>query len=276
MWVCKEIARAPSWRHAIYLVHQFHCSLQNEDEIVSMHEFATCEYQMVIATPRLCQDVAFVPRARQDIHHIQCDPIISDSQYQEIEAAQPSVADNSKTKEDVHIILDKHVERKSDSRRKDDVTSDEEDLEQEEAGWVDETELDGYADDLESKIASLEKEMVDSFAQHAGQSDDHGDDKAPRFHLLDTEFVNGMTLKDFMSTKSLEQQLEEITKILMEKISADKPAIETKKRTYTARIQENLKAYKQKFEDNEEEDNVDDNKSWKGIPFFLNHTTACK
>ena len=225
-----------------------------------MHEFATCEYQMVIATPRLCQDVAFVPRARQDIHHIQCDPIISDSQYQEIEAAQPPVADNSKIKEDVHIIVDKHVERKSDSTPDDDVTSDEEDLEQEEAGWVDENELDGYADDLESKIASLEKEMVDSFAQHAGKSDDNGDDKAPRIHLLDTEFVNGMTLKDFISTKSLEQQLEEITKILMEKISADRPVIETKQRTFTARIQENLKAYKQKFED-DEEDQKDDNKS---------------
>jgi hypothetical protein len=225
-----------------------------------MHEFATCEYQMVIATPRLCQDVAFVPRARKDVHHIQCDPIISDSQYQEIEAAQPPVADNSERKEDVHIIVDKHVERKSDSTPADDVTSDEGDLEQEEAGWVDENELDGYADDLESKIASLEKEMVDSFAQHAGKSDDNGDDQAPRIHLLDTELVNGMSLKDFMSTKSLEQQLEEITKILMEKISADKPVIETKQRTLTARIQENLKAYKQKFED-DEEDKMDDTKS---------------
>jgi hypothetical protein len=235
--------------------------MQNEDEIVSMHEFATCEYQMVIATPRLCQDVAFVPRARQDIHHIQCDPIISDSQYQEIEATQPPVADNSKMNEDVHIVVDKHVEKKSDSSPDEAVTSDDGDLQQEEADWVDEVELDGYADDLASKIASLEKEMVDSFAQH-GKNDENGEDKAPRIHLLDTEFVNGMTLKDFMSSKSLEQQLEEITKILMEKVSADKPVIETKQRTFTARVQENLKAYKQKFRDEEEGDEkMDDNQS---------------
>ncbi|KAG2176663.1 hypothetical protein INT44_007327 [Umbelopsis vinacea] len=214
---------------------QFHCSMQNEDEIVSMHEFATCEYQMVIATPRLCQDIAFVPRARQDIHHIQCDPIISDSQFQEIEADQVN--------EDVHIVVDKHVERKSDSTSG--VTSDEGDLQQ----VVDEKEID--ADDLASKIASLEQDMKDSFAQH----DQSEDDKAPRIHLLDTEFVNGMTLKDFMSSKSLEQQLEEITKILMEKISADKPAIETKQqRQFTARVQENLKAYKQKFKDDDDEE----------------------
>ncbi|KAI8579191.1 hypothetical protein K450DRAFT_243189 [Umbelopsis ramanniana AG] len=234
---------------------QFHCSMQNEDEIVSMHEFATCEYQMVIATPRLCQDIAFVPRARQDIHRIQCDPIVSDSQYQEIEAAQP--ADPSKMNEDVHIVVDKHVEKKSDSTSDEGATSDEGDLQQTKAGWVDENDLDGYSDDLESKIASLEQDMVDSFAQH----DKSDEDKAPRIHLLDTEFVNGMTLKDFMSSKSLEQQLEEITKILMEKISADKPSIEPKQRQFTARVQENLKAYKQKFKDEEEEEEMNDHRS---------------
>jgi hypothetical protein len=232
---------------------QFHCSMQNEDEIVSMHEFATCEYQMVIATPRLCQDIAFVPRARKDIHRIQCDPIVSDSQYQEIEEAQPVVQEEVDVNEDVHVVVDTNIEKNADPSKGEDVKSnDESDTIQDGNEPVDEMMHGGYADDLESKIASLEKEMIHTLTQQfIDKNNENEDENKPKIHILNSELLHGETLKDFMSSKSLEQQLEEITKILMEKMSAGRP-IENKQHQHTTRVQENLKAYKQKFEDDEE------------------------
>jgi preprotein translocase subunit Sss1 len=59
-----------------------------------------------------------------------------------------------------------------------------------------------------------------------------------------------MSLEDFISNKNLEQQLEEITRVLLDKAAAaeaNKP-IPAKQNVFGTRAQENLKAYKQNFE----------------------------
>lgn len=66
--------------------HQFHCHPNTPDRIGMIKEVATCSYLMVIYTPRLCNDVAFLPPQENRAHAISCAPIADDP------AALPSAA----------------------------------------------------------------------------------------------------------------------------------------------------------------------------------------
>ncbi|EKG11912.1 Mannose-6-phosphate receptor binding protein [Macrophomina phaseolina MS6] len=54
---------------------QFHCHPNTPDRIGLIKEVATCSYLMVIYTPRLCNDVAFLPPQENRAHAISCAPI---------------------------------------------------------------------------------------------------------------------------------------------------------------------------------------------------------
>ncbi|KAK8175324.1 glucosidase II beta subunit-like protein-domain-containing protein [Phyllosticta citrichinensis] len=56
---------------------QFHCHPNTPDRIGMIKEVATCSYLMVIYTPRLCNDVAFIPPQENRAHAISCAPIAS-------------------------------------------------------------------------------------------------------------------------------------------------------------------------------------------------------
>ena len=55
---------------------QFHCHPQSTDRIGWIKEVATCSYLMVIYTPRLCNDVAFLPQKETKAHQIICQEIV--------------------------------------------------------------------------------------------------------------------------------------------------------------------------------------------------------
>ncbi|CAI7678332.1 unnamed protein product [Penicillium pancosmium] len=55
---------------------QFHCHPQSTDQIGWIKELTTCSYLMVIYTPRLCDDVAFLPPQQDEIHDIECREIL--------------------------------------------------------------------------------------------------------------------------------------------------------------------------------------------------------
>ncbi|MCJ1287417.1 Protein OS-9 [Xylographa opegraphella] len=55
---------------------QFHCHPQSTDRIGWIKEVATCSYLMVIYTPRLCNDVAFLPQKETNAHQIICQEIV--------------------------------------------------------------------------------------------------------------------------------------------------------------------------------------------------------
>ncbi|PNS18181.1 hypothetical protein CAC42_3626 [Sphaceloma murrayae] len=55
---------------------QFHCSPSANDHIAYIKELATCTYLMVINTPRLCSDVAFLPPSRDHPSTISCSPVL--------------------------------------------------------------------------------------------------------------------------------------------------------------------------------------------------------
>ena len=65
---------------------QFHCNPQLTDRIGWIKETATCSYLMVIYTPRLCNDVAFLPPKETRAHPITCQEMLTSSEVPEWEA----------------------------------------------------------------------------------------------------------------------------------------------------------------------------------------------
>ncbi|KAF2252959.1 hypothetical protein BU26DRAFT_528310 [Trematosphaeria pertusa] len=59
---------------------QFHCNPQSADKIAMIKEISTCSYLMIIYTPRLCNDIAFLPPQENLAHPISCQPVIAESE----------------------------------------------------------------------------------------------------------------------------------------------------------------------------------------------------
>ncbi|KAF1937175.1 hypothetical protein EJ02DRAFT_438049 [Clathrospora elynae] len=69
---------------------QFHCNPQSADRIAMIKETSTCSYLMIVDTPRLCHDVAFLPPQENLAHPITCQPVIQDSEVDSWTEAQIS------------------------------------------------------------------------------------------------------------------------------------------------------------------------------------------
>ncbi|KAF5855279.1 Protein OS-9 [Aspergillus alliaceus] len=65
---------------------QFHCHPQSTDRIGWIKELTTCSYLMVIYTPRLCNDVAFLPPQQEEVHSIECREVLAADQVPDWEA----------------------------------------------------------------------------------------------------------------------------------------------------------------------------------------------
>ena len=69
----------PLIHHSILIDVQFHCHPQSADKISMIKETSTCSYLMIIYTPRLCNDVAFLPPQENLAHPLSCKPVIPES-----------------------------------------------------------------------------------------------------------------------------------------------------------------------------------------------------
>ena len=67
---------------------QFHCHPQTTDRIGWIKELTTCSYLMVIYTPRLCNDIAFLPPQDEDVHPIECREILAPEDVRDWEATR--------------------------------------------------------------------------------------------------------------------------------------------------------------------------------------------
>ncbi|KPI44907.1 uncharacterized protein AB675_2748 [Cyphellophora attinorum] len=65
---------------------EFHCNPQLTDRIGWIKEVSTCSYLMVVYTPRLCSDVAFMPPKDSNAYPIRCSRILHESEVSEWEA----------------------------------------------------------------------------------------------------------------------------------------------------------------------------------------------
>lgn len=59
---------------------QFHCSPQAQDRIGWIKEVTTCSYVMVVHTPRLCNDVAFLPPKEVKANTIACRMVVPEDE----------------------------------------------------------------------------------------------------------------------------------------------------------------------------------------------------
>lgn len=57
---------------------QFHCHPQSADRIGWIKEVSTCSYLMVVYTPRLCNDVAFLPPREEKAENIVCREVVQE------------------------------------------------------------------------------------------------------------------------------------------------------------------------------------------------------
>lgn len=64
---------------------QFHCHPQSVDRIGWIKEVSTCSYLMVVYTPRLCNDVAFLPPREEKAEGIVCREVVKDEDVSEWE-----------------------------------------------------------------------------------------------------------------------------------------------------------------------------------------------
>ena len=69
---------------------QFHCHPQTADRIGWIKEVTTCTYLMVIYTPRLCNDVAFLPPRENKAHPIVCREIVPENKITDWKAKKAS------------------------------------------------------------------------------------------------------------------------------------------------------------------------------------------
>ena len=64
---------------------QFHCHPQGVDRIGLIKEVSTCSYLMVVYTPRLCNDVAFLPPREEKAEGIICREVVREEDVSEWE-----------------------------------------------------------------------------------------------------------------------------------------------------------------------------------------------
>ncbi|KAF2146446.1 uncharacterized protein K452DRAFT_314730 [Aplosporella prunicola CBS 121167] len=83
---------------------QFHCHPNTPDRIGMIKEVSTCAYLMVIYTPRLCNDVAFLPPQENRAHHIAC-ALIQSSTDAGLSQSTTKPKDNEPSIEEIQALL---------------------------------------------------------------------------------------------------------------------------------------------------------------------------
>ncbi|KAJ1991577.1 Protein OS-9 [Coemansia sp. RSA 1358] len=66
---------------------QFHCDLNSPEGVALVEEVFSCQYVVVIRTPRLCADPLFYNMAESAIHNISCQHVVPDEDYDRVLAA---------------------------------------------------------------------------------------------------------------------------------------------------------------------------------------------
>ncbi|KAJ2080351.1 Protein OS-9 [Coemansia sp. RSA 988] len=60
---------------------QFHCDSNSPERITLVEEIATCQYVVVINTPRLCVDPSFYDISASTVYDIKCQQVVPDTDY---------------------------------------------------------------------------------------------------------------------------------------------------------------------------------------------------
>ncbi|RIA89754.1 glucosidase II beta subunit-like protein [Glomus cerebriforme] len=102
---------------------QFHCSQHPNDMITVVTEKYTCHYLVVINTPKLCSDPAFLSKTLNKVDHIECRRVVSDEKFaQFVDKEQKSLESGENEVEmSQSIITEKDSNKHNDDEQKIDV-----------------------------------------------------------------------------------------------------------------------------------------------------------
>jgi protein OS-9 len=86
---------------------QYHCNSHHTDRIGYIKEVQTCSYLMVVYTPRLCNDIAFLPPKETKANSIVCQAIVPDDEisYHEDVKTLQSQLDEAETETEKVISI---------------------------------------------------------------------------------------------------------------------------------------------------------------------------
>lgn len=73
--------------------------MQANDRISMFQEVATCQYQMTITTPRLCEEMMLASTSHSDVNKIECNPIVPDHLVEDTTTTTKASMDESTTED---------------------------------------------------------------------------------------------------------------------------------------------------------------------------------
>jgi protein OS-9 len=85
---------------------QFHCNPHVTDRIGYIKEVTTCSYLMVVYTPRLCNDIAFMPQKEEKAHPITCRGIVPEdekSYHAELKTLEAELESRAEREKPVYV-----------------------------------------------------------------------------------------------------------------------------------------------------------------------------
>lgn len=100
---------------------QYHCDTQGQDRVSSFVEVSTCHYQIIVSTPRLCEEMNLSHRHHAESYKIECKPIVSDKlieqeqqkqqQQQQQENQEEEKASEVSEEEEAVILAEEHIKK---------------------------------------------------------------------------------------------------------------------------------------------------------------------
>ncbi|PIA13015.1 hypothetical protein COEREDRAFT_83773 [Coemansia reversa NRRL 1564] len=94
---------------------QFHCDPNSPERIAMVEEIATCQYVVVINTPRLCVDTSFYDTSASTVYDIKCQQVVPDADYDALTAEQmPRLAADGSHPEESNAEQNEKPDKKND------------------------------------------------------------------------------------------------------------------------------------------------------------------
>lgn len=102
---------------------QFHCNSHGTDRIDWIKEVSICCYLMVIYTPRLCNDVTFLPPRDNKANGITCREVLSLEQQEDFakRKAKQEHANSLKMLEDAYKASDQDPKKEKLQKKSEDI-----------------------------------------------------------------------------------------------------------------------------------------------------------
>ncbi|KAI8349398.1 hypothetical protein BD560DRAFT_450248 [Blakeslea trispora] len=126
---------------------QYHCDLQGQDRVSSFVEVSTCNYQMVVSTSQLCEEMNLFRRHHTEPHQIKCHPVVSEEMLEQEQHSLEQQKQPEQPKEDFkELPKEQHKEQ---LESKEDVPKEESDKDL----------LLGMIFDLKDQISQLKNQL---------------------------------------------------------------------------------------------------------------------